>query len=751
MLATFLPVAAIANAVPTRLTTDMLEHTERVFAAARPAPALTLADFRAAPAGKQVVEIRNERPNYSWNVPGVRDSTLQVAYRVLVATSAEKLASDTGDVWDSGRVESAKSVAVPHGGKPLAPATLYFWKVKTWDNHGRESAFSAPKSFLTAAVLDGITARYPLQISDEKPVLVREQKTVAKTTANPAAAGAGAPVVFVDFGKAAFGKLRLKLTSEKGGETVTVRLGECVTKDGAIDRRPGGSRRFVSQNFKLKAGTHDYTTEWKIRRHAATMPAHIGEVVPFRYAEIENYAATGAAGSAAGGKKLPLSAAEITREHVHYPFDDSAASFASDNTVLNAVWELSKYTMKATSYTGVYVDGDRERCPYEADAYINQLGHYCCDREYAIGRYTHEFLITHPTWPTEWILHSVLMAWDDFLYTGDERSLRKFYGDLQAKTLFALRDGNNLVSTRTGKLTKDVLKSIHSKGELRDIVDWPHGERDGFVFTKYNSVVNAFHYEALICLGKIARVLKKPEEGIKFEHLAIATRGALLKGFFDTERGVFADGFLSETKHASLHANMLARAFGLVPHEHRKSVSEFIRSRGMACSVYGAQYLFEALYNSGEKEDAEHALKLLTSTGIRSWHNMLRAGSTIAMEAWDNKFKPNQDWNHAWGAAPANIIMRKLVGVEPLSPGFEKILIRPQTGSLRSVDATVPTPRGSVKVSVRNDGVTYRLTVEIPPNTEAYVQLPVGKHHAGTTATGRQIGSGRHEFAEKME
>jgi len=276
--------AVSANAVPTRLTTDMLEHTERVFVAARPAPALTLADFRAAPAGKQVVEIRNERPNYSWNVPGVRDSTLQVAYRVLVATSAEKLASDTGDVWDSGRVESAKSVAVPHGGKPLAPATLYFWKVKTWDNHGRESAFSAPKSFLTAAVLDGITARYPLQISDEKPVLVREQKT--------AAAGAGAPVVFVDFGKAAFGKLRLKLTSEKGGETVTVRLGECVTKDGAIDRRPGGSRRFVSQNFKLKAGTHDYTTEWKIRRHAATMPAHIGEVVPFRYAEIENYAAT---------------------------------------------------------------------------------------------------------------------------------------------------------------------------------------------------------------------------------------------------------------------------------------------------------------------------------------------------------------------------------------------------------------------------------------------------------------------------
>ena len=29
---------------------------------------------------------------------------------------------------------------------------------------------------------------------------------------------------------------------------------------------------------------------------------------------------------------------------------------------------------------------------------------------------------------------------------------------------------------------------------------------------------------------------------------------------------------------------------------------------------------------------------------------MIRVGSTITLEAWDNKFKPNQDWNHAWGA-----------------------------------------------------------------------------------------------------
>lgn len=104
---------------------------------------------------------------------------------------------------------------------------------------------------------------------------------------------------------------------------------------------------------------------------------------------------------------------------MHYPFDDDVSRFTSSDPVLNDVWDLCKHSIKATSFCGVYIDGDRERIPYEADAYIDQLCHYCVDREYAMVRYTHEYLLMHPTWPTEWILHSVLMAWADYLYTGN--------------------------------------------------------------------------------------------------------------------------------------------------------------------------------------------------------------------------------------------------------------------------------------------------------------------------------------------
>jgi len=161
---------------------------------------------------------------------------------------------------------------------------------------------------------------------------------------------------------------------------------------------------------------------------------------------------------------------------------------------------------------------------------------------------------------------------------------------------------------------------------------------------------------------------------------------------------------------------MFPLAFGVVPERFQNSVVEFIKSRGMACSVYGAQILLDGLYSSNE---SGYALTLLTSTSDRGWWNMIRSGSTITMEAWDMKYKPNSDWNHAWGAAPANIITRQLWGIRPLEPGFRKALIRPQMGSLTSSQIKVPTIRGPVSASFRIINNTDLYSVDIPAGMEA--------------------------------
>jgi hypothetical protein len=171
-----------------------------------------------------------------------------------------------------------------------------------------------------------------------------------------------------------------------------------------------------------------------------------------------------------------------------------------------------------------------------------------------------------------------------------------------------------------------------------------------------------------------------------------------------------------------------------VPQERIAQVAEFIKSKGMACSVYGAQYLLEALYAAGE---GDAVLALMTNQTDRGWWHMInRVGTTISLEAWDNKYKPNQDWNHAWGAAPANIIPRCLMGVEPIEPGWRRLRIRPQPGSLSFATLDIPTVRGDVHVDFQNEAQRFILNVRIPGNTTARIELPLRKDMTALTLDG---------------
>jgi hypothetical protein len=140
-------------------------------------------------------------------------------------------------------------------------------------------------------------------------------------------------------------------------------------------------------------------------------------------------------------------------------------------------------------------------------------------------------------------------------------------------------------------------------------------------------------------------------------------------------------------------------------------------------------------------------------------------GTTITLEAWDNKYKPNQDWNHAWGAAPANIIPRCLMGIQPLEPGFAKVRIKPQVGSLTSGSFDQPTVRGTIHVDFQSvPGESFDLNLAIPANVEAVVYLPrlgsasstvmVDDREVQGTTVGQfivvdNVGSGHHRFERR--
>ena len=231
--------------------------------------------------------------------------------------------------------------------------------------------------------------------------------------------------------------------------------------------------------------------------------------------------------------------------------------------------------------------------------------------------------------------------------------------------------------------------------------------------------MNAFHYHSLILMSRIADALGKKKDVARYTARASKVKQAFNLSFFDKTKRIYVDGIGSS--HASLHSNMFALAFGLVPESEKETVIAYIKSKGMACGVYGANYLLEALFDSGE---AEYALSLLTLTTDRSWYNMLRMGSTMTTEAWDNKYKSNNGWSHAWSSSPAHILPRKLMGIEPATPGFEVIQIKPAISSITEVSVKLPTIRGEIKAEYSNTPDFFKLLVSIPGNTTAKVYLP---------------------------
>ena len=703
--------------VATNLRTDLMENTDVNYGSGRYAV------------------IASAQPNFSWVVPAAGDGTVQLAYRIVLnsmdASVPEAFGVVNRQLWDSGWVESSQSVAVPYSGPDLEPGGSYGWTVtlRLENAAGKrlQTSKSVYKRFKTAGeMVEYATPQYPLLAKEETGKLI--------------------PGGIYDFEKAAFGKLRLTLKA--GSEdSVTVIIGERL-KDSRIEHTPRVSSVVYDEiGLRLKPGVNTYIVEPnRDGRNTGPMAVptqdYVGVVAPFRYCTIEGVSPTGGPSGAAPGGDIAVVKAE--RISYHYPFDMEAASFRCSNDTLNAIWDLCHYSLEPCSFLGIWVDGNRERIPYEYDALIAQLCHYGSDAEYSIDRRTLEWLLEKPTWPTEWILYTVEMAWNDYLWTGDERALKANYEVLKAHGLDALRQSNGLVSTRKGQ-SQEFLESIR-RGTITDIVDWPHNgiEDDGFVYTDYNAVVNALYYRTLLRLAQIAATLSKDqpehsaapgfrEDATRFRMEAQSTLKAFETAFFDPSKGIYKDGI--DTDHCSLHTNMMAILCSLVPEERVAAVADFIQTRGLNCSIFGAHNLLEALYAA---DRGDYALKLMLRDDLRSWYNGLRLGTTITMEAWDDSFKPNQDWNHIAGAAPGNAIPFGLMGIRPLEPGFAKVQIRPQIGDLEWAEMTLPTIRGSIHMRV--DGKS--LSVTIPANMQADIWLP----NAQGTMTRTTVGSGSHSF-----
>jgi alpha-L-rhamnosidase len=509
-----------------------------------------------------------------------------------------------------------------------------------------------------------------------------------------------------DFGQEVVGGIRLSIDG-RAGQQIDVLLGEELEPDGGVKFNLRCKQTYA-ERWTLRAGPQ-YLEHWGYRA--------------FRWME------------ARCEPDIDLTNA-VEAAVLALPWR-AEAEFSSSDADLDRVWRMCRYSIEALRLD-VYQDTPtRERGPYEGDAIINQLSEYAVQRSYALARFSTRFLLRRPTWPTEYRLQTPILAWRDYMATGDDTALARDYEAMIERQLIEAIGPSGLVE-------KDPGQSSQVNG---DLVDWPKANQDGYVFTRVNTVVNTWQYEALLALINIAQVLGKYADRERLVRKAQCMKDAMNAMLLQPD-GSYRDGL--ETDHSAQHATAYPLAAGIVPEAQRESAGRLLARQGMRMSVYGAQFLLDALFSAGEDRAA---IALMTSREQFSWlHMMDDLHATIAMEAWDPAIKPNTTFSHAWGTAPANVIPRHVVGIEVIQPGASRIRIAPKPGDLATFNATLPTIRGAVSVSYARQRPVL-LEISLPPNITAELSLKglrlsdseririQGDGYAGRSATAETSGT----------
>lgn len=94
------------------------------------------------------IGIDSDSPTFSWVIESNQRNVTQKSYSLKVATDAA-----LGNVvWESGAIESDKSVDVGASGLNLSPRTRYYWQVTVTDNKGN-TALSSEKAYFETGLM----------------------------------------------------------------------------------------------------------------------------------------------------------------------------------------------------------------------------------------------------------------------------------------------------------------------------------------------------------------------------------------------------------------------------------------------------------------------------------------------------------------------------------------------------------------------------------------------------------------------
>lgn len=313
----------------------------------------------------------------------------------------------------------------------------------------------------------------------------------------------------------------------------------------------------------------------------------------------------------------------------------------------------------------------------------------------------------------------VLMPWYLYLYYGDRVVLARHYEAMKAwvRYLESRMDAQGIV--------------VKEEPGGWFLGDWCPPQK---IAIPPEFVSTCYYGHCADLLSRTARVLGRAEEAVTLAGLVQRTSAALHARFYDAARRQYLDGRQG--------ANFFPLAFGLVP----KDVEDAAFARAVEIverdnrehfdtGFVGTPLVLDVLTERGR---ADLAYRLMNQRDQPGFGHMLASGATTLWENWNG----GGSRMHPMFGGACRWFWQALAGIAPDAgrPGFERVLIQPRpVEELQWVKAEYRTLRGAISVHWTRASGRFRMTLTVPPNTEALVTLP-------GTAGQRQVGPGVHQM-----
>lgn len=508
----------------------------------------------------------------------------------------------------------------------------------------------------------------------------------------------------VDMGQNFAGVARIKVKG-KAGTRVTLRYGEAIFKDGSINV----STTVMTQIRKggIPAGPGAPETTWQ--EDSYTLKGKGTEVwAPrftfhgFRYVEVVGWPGTPTVN-------------DIEGLRMNTDFEE-AGTFTSSNPTLNRVQELVQWTFLSNVFSVQSDCPAREKMGYGADMVVSAnafIYNYGMENFYrkAVTDFAND---QQPDGAITEIAPFTGIA--DRGYGGNSGPLgwQLAFPFLQ-KQLYDFYGDKRLIEENYKRL-KDQIEFLKSKS-YQGLFHWDIGDHEALDPRAEAFSAAAFYYHHAILAAEFAGVMKQPKDSTAFASLAAQIKRSIVRKYHVPNTGRF--------DNATQAAQVMALWYNLSPEKDKTFdvlMKEFERHDfHVSSGIFGVKMMFDVLR---EHDMNEVAYKVASQKTYPGWGHMVESGATTLWEQWKYP-ELYASQNHPMFGSISEWFFRSLGGINPGSPGFKKIIIKPQpAGDLTSVKATYNSIHGKISSEWRKEGGKFSLNVTVPANTTADVWLP---------------------------